>query len=619
MQMLDMKTARPTISRSIGPITRRAKSFTMGLVLSGALVSAPATADPRPDGVDSRPAGEHPSAADLVIMNARIFTSDPQQPWAEALVVKDGRFVHVGDDREAAAFRASETIDLGGQLVIPGMVDAHAHPGYVNVEKFGEVEGDTPAELLQSVKAYADAHPDEEWLRLCCWPTRMFVQGDEGPQKEVLDAVVPDRLVWFESATAHDYWLNSKALAHLGITRDTPDPRPGLAAYVRDENGEPTGWIKEGAGVQHFAKHFALKDDEHIQRHRDSVEATLQTLSRHGVTSLFDAGNKGFGETTYRVVSQLEKEGRLPVRYFGTYQIFTPERAKMAISEVKRYREAFGGELLQFKSVKIFMDGITANQSAAYLSPYEGGTTIGTTLLSAEELRDLLLELHEEQLDLHVHAIGDLAVRTVLDAVEAAKRIVGDGFYPRVTVAHLALIDPVDLPRIAELGVIANFTPWWFGATPDDVVEELLGAERYANMYQAKSVLDSGATYTFSSDEWWGGEMLATYVSPYLGMQVGHTRQYPPEWWETENDGIKSPTDERLSLDELLTGYTRNGAYQLRLEEDLGAIKAGKLADFVVLDKDLFEVDPYEISKLVPRAVVMEGKLMQGSFSEQEY
>lgn len=555
--------------------------------------------------------------ADLVIENARIYTSNKQQPWAEALAVKNGKFIYVGDASGIATYQSAATIDLKGQLLIPGMVDGHSHPGYVNVENFGEVEGDTAAKLLAAVKKYADEHPDDEWLRLCCWPTDMFVEGSQGPKKEVLDAVVPDRLVWFESATAHDFWLNSKALEKLGVDKNTPDPRPGLAMYARDENGEPSGWVKEGAGVQHFAKQFALTDASRIQLHKESVAETIQILSRHGVTSIFDAGNKGFGDLAYGVVSQLEKEGKLPLRYYGTYQIFTPERAKTAISEVKRYRSEYGGKLLQFNSVKLFMDGISANQSASFSDPYEGSTAYaGATMLSVEELRDLLLELNEEKLDLLVHTIGDLAVRTVLDAVEAAQAFTKDDFYPRVTMAHLVLIDPADLPRIKELGVISNFTPWWFGVNPDDVVEELLGEERYSKMYPARSVFDSGARVTFSSDEWWGGDMLATYISPYLGMQVGHTRQYPKDWWETEDDGIKSPINERLSLEQLLEGYTQNGAYQLRVEDKLGSIEKGKLADFVILNKNLFEVDPYEISTLKPSAVVMEGKVIQGSFPE---
>ena len=553
-----------------------------------------------------------PEGVDLIITGARIFTSDEQQPWAEALAIKEGKFVYVGDASGLDSYTSMRSIDLRGKLVIPGLTDGHSHPGYVNVEDFGEVEGDTPEELLASVKAYADAHPDKEWLRPCCWPTDMFVQGDEGPRKEVLDAVVPDRLVWFESATGHDYWLNSMALERLGVNKDTPDPRPGLAMYARDEDGEPSGWLKEGAGVQHFAREFALVDEARRQHHKESVAETLQVLSKHGVTSLFDAGNKGFGDLVYGVVSELEEEGRLPVRYYGTYQIFTPERAKSAVSEVLRYRAEYGGELLQFNSVKLFMDGITANQSAAFLQPYSSGTE-GTTMLSADELRDLLLELHEAKLDLMVHSIGDMSVRTLLDAVEAAQAVTGGDFYPRVTAAHLVLIDPEDLGRIEELGVIANFTPWWIGVDNDNVVRDLLGEERYAQTYQARSVFDSGAVVSFSSDEWWGGEMLATYISPWLGMQVGHTRQYPRDWWESEDDGIRGPIDERLSLEQLVEGYTSNGAYQLRREIDLGSIEVGKLADLVVLDENLFEVDPHEIWNTKPSVVMMEGRVIQGA------
>jgi len=216
-----------------------------------------------------------------------------------------------------------------------------------------------------------------------------------------------------------------------------------------------------------------------------------------------------------------------------------------------------------------------------------------------------------------VHTIGDLSVKTVLDAVEAAQAITKDNFYPRVTIAHLELIDPADLPRIKELGVICNFTPWWLGVNHNDVVKVSLGEERYANMYKAKSLFDIGATVTFSSDTWSGGDLFSTYINPYFGMQVGHTRQYPKEWWETEDDGIRSPSNERLSLEQLIEGYTRNGAYQLRMEDAIGSIEVGKLADLVVLEKNLFEVDRYEIWKVKPSMVMMEGKVIQGSLPEQ--
>ena len=555
-------------------------------------------------------------AVDLVIHNARIYTVNQDQPWSQAVAIKNGKFVRLGKDSELASLPARRRLDLQQRLLLPAMVDGHSHPGYVSVEDFGEVNGDTPKALLSSVKKYADQHPEQKWLRLCCWPTTMFVNGDQGPKKEVLDAILPDRLVWFESETAHDFWLNSAALAELGVSRKTPDPKPGLAMYARDKNGDPTGWVKEGAGVQHFSTQFALSTPDHIKRHKDRVADILQHMSKHGLTAIFDAGNKGYGDHVYDVIATLEREGRLPLRYFGTYQIFTPERAKIAVDEVKRYQREYGGELLRFNSVKLFMDGISANQSASYTRPYLGSNIASEPLLTTEELTALLLRLHEERLDLMVHSIGDRATRTVLDAVQAARSVVQDDFYPRVTVAHLALVDPVDIPRISALGVVANFSPWWFGVESSSVVSDLLGKDRYNAMYPARSVFESGATVTFSSDEWWGGDMLPTYLSPYLGMQTGHTRQYPKEWWQTEDDGIRLPASERLTLEQLVTGYTRHGAYQLRLEDQLGSIEVGKTADFIVLDQDLFTMKPDEIWRLQPSLVVMEGKVMQGAYPE---
>jgi predicted amidohydrolase YtcJ len=147
-------------------------------------------------------------------------------------------------------------------------------------------------------------------------------------------------------------------------------------------------------------------------------------------------------------------------------------------------------------------------------------------------------------------------------------------------------------------------------------VKVSLGEERYANMYKAKSLFDIGTTVTFSSDSWSGGDLFSTYINPYFGMQVGHTRQYPKEWWETEDDGIRPPDNERLSLEQSIEGYTRNGAYQLRMEDAIGSIEVGKLADLVVLEKNLFEVNRYEIWKVKPSMVIMEGKVIQGSFLE---
>jgi hypothetical protein len=558
-------------------------------------------------------------SADLIITGAKIFTSNEKQPWAESVAIKDGKFIYVGDEAGALKYASKNTrsTDLKGRFVIPGIIDSHAHPGYVDVEKYGEISETSREAMLAAVEKYANDHPDDEYLRLCCWPIDMYVNGSNGPNKRELDLIVPDRPVWFASNAWHDRWLNSKALEVLGIDENSPDPKKGIATYARDQNGELTGWVKEGAGWQHFAKQFPINDDAGKRIHEKKIISILQTFIEYGVTTLYDAGNFGYEDLVYGIMSKLEREGRLPIRYEGTYQIFTPERTKLAISEMKRFRNTYGGEHLQFNAIKLFMDGINQNRSGGMLEPYiDDPDYVANTMLTVDELRDFLIELNQEKLDLHVHTIGDLAVRTVIDAVEAAMVVVEDSFYPRVTISHLELINPDDISRIKDLGIIANFTPWWFGVNNDDVVKASLGTDRYANLYQPRSLFDIGVIVTFSSDEWWGGDMLNTSLSPYFGMQVGHNRQYPKELWEEGQDKIRMPAAERLDLEMMIRGYTTNGAYQLRMENEIGSIETGKLADLLVLDENLFDLDRYKIWKIKPSIVIMDGELIRGSLPQ---
>lgn len=555
----------------------------------------------------------------MILTGARIFTSTAHRPWADSVAIGNGEFIFVGDSAGALKFHSDSTrlVDLNGRLVIPGIVDAHAHPGYIDVEQYGEISARNEEDLLAAVKQYADDHPGEEWLRLCCWPTGLYVTGNRGPDKRILDTVIVDRPVWFVSEWWHSGWLNSKALEVLGVDSNTPDPKTGVATYVRDENGEPTGWVKEGAAWQHFAEHFPIDDADHRKTHRESVEEALQLLSELGVTTLYDAGNFGFEDLVYGFLAGLENEGKLPVRYEGTYQVFTPERRHSAVSEMKRYRTEYGGDRLQFNTVKLFMDGIYQNRSSALLEPFTDDLSyVGDTVLSVEELRDFLLELSKERFDIHIHVEGDLAVRRVLDAVEKAREIARDGFHTRVTIAHLGLIDRADLPRIKALGVVANYTPWWFTMDPNDPERISLGDDRFERMFDPKSLFDLGVTVTLSSDEWWGGERLPTYLNPYFGMQVGHTRQYPREWREVDEQ-IRPPKDGQLSMERLIMGYTQNGAYQLRMEGKVGSIEKGKVADLVVLSDNLFDIDPDRIWKVKPVAVLMEGDVIQGTLPEE--
>jgi len=286
-------------------------------------------------------------------------------------------------------------------------------------------------DLLTAAENYAKAEPGNSWIKLCCWSNIDYLKRDKnGPHKRDLDAILPDRPVWITSLTWHSYWLNSKALATLGITVSTPDPAPGVASYVRDENGELSGWVKEGAGWQFMAKHFP-PDKNNV---RKGIDRSLSALSNHGVPTVYDGGNWDYEDIVYSYLSELDATGKLPLRNEGTYVVYLPERRHIAVQEMKLLRKAYGGERLKFRTVKLFMDGITPELASGVLEPFTSHPSeTGCTTLSVDELRDWLLELHKERFDLHVHTIGDLAVRKVLDGVGFEGMIRGytqNGAYP---------------------------------------------------------------------------------------------------------------------------------------------------------------------------------------------
>jgi predicted amidohydrolase YtcJ len=379
---------------------------------------------------------------------------------------------------------------------------------------------------------------------------------------------------------------------------------------VRDENGEPNGWITEGAAWQLAARHFPVDG----RSHERAVRRFLDYLSSRGVVAVYDGGNFLHEDRVYGLLARLERNGELPLRYEGTYQIFLPHQKEGAIAGLARLKRLYGGNRLRFNTIKLFMDGITKNRTAAMLEPYaDDPANRGNTMMTTDELCAFLSELHEARADLHVHVLGDRAVRTVLDAVQCAKQSFGDALYPRVTLAHVGIVDPADYSRFASLGVVANFTPQWHGVVDDDPVMHVLGAQRYARTLVVKPLLDAGAIVSFSSDDW-----TIEDLSPFLGIQVGHTRRFPPTRQSKErkeargNAEIRGPESERLDLETLVRGYTRNGAYQLRMDGEIGSIEVGKRADLVALEENLFAMDAADIAEIVPTAVVVEGELVHG-------
>lgn len=547
------------------------------------------------------------SQADTVVSHGKIYTSNSEDPWAEAIAFKDGKIVYIGDKGGLDSFIGPDTIEykLAGELVLPGIVDSHTHPGLAAIAD-GLIElpsVESHEELLAAVTQMVEQNPDQPALIAGYWPTHIY-EGTEGPHKRDLDAIEPDRPVVLYDDWTHSVWANSKALELAGVTRDTPDPVPGISYFQRDANGDLTGWAKELALAQVVTEFQTIDSDT-----RELIHSFLEFLSSNGVTTVFDAGNFTENDSkVYKLVAELEEAGRLPVRYHGSHFIYSANDLPNAIDNLKRMRAQYEGELLKLNTVKLFLDGILELRTASVTEPYLGTDgEVGGAAFSQEQMRDFFLEAHKEKIDIHIHTVGSNAIEISLNAVEEAQQQLGGPLNSRITLCHLENMNDVDIPRFNRLGVVANFTPSWFALPYDQTLTPILG-ERAHRLQRPKPLMDDGAIVTFSSDVTafdYGGK----HISPYWGMQSGHTRQDPEAGAAAP---VTGSTSYQLSLEQMVQGYTLNGAYQLRVEDRLGSLEVGKVADLVILDQNIFEIDKYDIYKTKPLAVFMDGELIQG-------
>ena len=560
--------------------------------------------------------GGHIMKADQIIKNAKIYTADKDHPQASALAVKDGKFVYVGDEAGLSDFEG-EVTDLGGKFIMPGIIDTHCHVTigvafeYVDLGVY--VTAESKQEALDFMAEYIRNNPGVESYRFMMERAAL---GEEDLTKEDLDAICPDSELVILEGECHSVWVNSIVLEKRGITDDTPDPAPGLHYYVRDENGHVTGNAFEGAAWPFLFGY--LQDSLTDEQIETALMRWIEFCKEYGENAVFDAGfpeHNKLQERFYTYLREMDRQGKLPVYVDGSYFLTDRSKVKEAIEETKRWNREFTTEHMKVHTLKIFMDGTMKIHTAAMVEPYEGTDVAGTTMFNAEEVADLIKKLNDAELDLHVHTVGDRASQVILDGVELARKELGDDFRVKVTCCHLESQDDADLSRFAELGVYANYTPAWHtGYSDADVrLSDLLGEERAAKMYRSKTVWDSGAIVTWSSDDVAYYEDFGTW-NPYLGMEVGMTR------WD--NDKSKSPDfyksslpnppeSEKMTIDEMILGYTINGAKQLGIEDSKGSIEAGKDADFLVFDQDLLTAEHEGFSHIMPENVYIEGRKMK--------
>ena len=551
---------------------------------------------------------------DKIIRNANVFTSAARDFHATAFAVKDGKFVYVGDEEGLKDYEG-ETEDLGGKFVMPGIIDSHMHLGLSVVFEYTPelvpITCDSKQECLDFIRNYVNANPGREIYKFVLG---FFYLHGEKLTRWDLDEISRDAQIVVMEAVGHSGWANSKVIEDLGMTDDVEDISAGLSRYDRDEKGRLTGFATEAAFQPFNSGHVKDITDEQI---RAALQRWIDYCLKIGITCVYEAGSPrgvNFHERVMQVLCDMDNEGKLPITIESSYMIIDPRQIETCIDTLKGMDRRFNTEHVHCRIMKMMMDGIESGRSAAVIEPYDDGTC-GGRLTDEVKLSKLLVKLNKERLDFHAHTVGELAVKTVLDAVELAQNEIGGKLLINVTVAHLGIVRDEDILRLAPLGVIANYTPEWHGGTsiPGGVqaAVELLGEKRGRNLNKSGMMWRNGTLVTFSSDNIAFGDFGAW--SPFLGMEVGILRKdvslspVPGDYSATE---FYPPESECMTIEQMLLGYTINGAKQLRLEKTKGSIEVGKDADYLVLKENLLTIPAEGMKNIVPEEVYFSGVKM---------
>jgi predicted amidohydrolase YtcJ len=538
--------------------------------------------------------------AETLFAGGPVFGVSRDHREHSAVAVRAGRVVAVGDAAHDVRGPRTQAVDLAGGLLVPGFTDAHVHAVQGGLERLrcDLTDATSREDCLRRVKEYADAHPDVSWVLGGGWDQTYFPGGT--PTATELDAVVPDRPVFLPSASHHDAWVNTRALDLAGVDASTPDPADGRIA--RDHAGAPAGALHEGA----MNLVAGLVPETTFEEYAEALLVAQEYLHSLGVTGWQDAilgryANIADVGPTYRQAAQ---RGTLTARVVGALW-WERDRGAEQIPELLQRRAHLRAGRFRATSVKIMQDGVPENGSAAMLDPYldpcgcRSGNR-GSSYVDPVALREHVTALDAEGFQVHVHAIGDRAVRETLDAFEAALAANGRTDH-RHHIAHIQVVHPDDVARFGALGVAANMQPLWATYDPQmvDLTIPVIGEQRAGRQYPFAGLARTGAPLAAGSD--WP----VSSPDPLAGIHVAVNRRTPASVG-TPQDRAFLP-EQALELATALTAYTR-GSARLNHLDDAGRIEAGALADLAVLDRNPFAGAAEDIGDAAVVATYVEGE-----------
>ncbi len=546
--------------------------------------------------------------ADLVLKNGVIQTMVDEKSTAQAVAIKGNEIVYVGDDSGIDKYVSSSTkvIDLIGQMVAPGFMDGHVHaPGFW-IDRLYNIDlgkSKTNEDYLKAIKEFVVAHPEMEYYEGRPFLLNVYQKVDgsnPGPQKEDLDTISADKPIVIADASHHTFWVNSAALRLAGITKDTPDPQGGL--IKRNESGEPTGMLNDSAAQMVLTK-LPKKEitDDMITA---AFEKFQEECNSYGITGITSIGTDANPEQ----IRAMEKKGDLTLRVRVAPIIrpgSTPEEAVTLANNIK----AADTPMVTGGTIKLFYDGVTEGATAVMLEPYsdaagKGKDWRGEPVWKPDIFNKMVKELDKAGIQIHVHAIGDGAVKGTLDAFEAAQK--ANGIHDsRFTMTHVCAIQDSDIKRAADMKVVSALQFLWMYNDPFCQLESAyVEKDRAFAFYPTKNMIDAGCIISGASDG---------PVSPYNVLdeiETGVTRNSPYPG-EDSTDMHRWP-EQALTPYEMLEAYTKNVAYENFEDKEIGTIEPGKKADLVILSQNILTCDPAAITDTKVVYTISDGRIVYG-------
>ncbi len=543
-------------------------------------------------------------AADLVLHSGKIYTVNDAKPWAQSVAVRGGKIIAIGSDNEVAELisDATELVNLGGRMAMPGIVDIHLHPTTGAMAELFDCSfpfTSSVDEILQKVATCAQDAPAGQWVRGGQWPVSLLADKT-AITAAMLDAVTPDNPVLLMDSTVHNAWVNSAALLILGIDENSADPPGGRV--VRFADGQPTGVLVDDAAYDAMP----VLPDYTLQQYQSAIRWTVENLHEFGVTAFMDAIAEAGSLEAY---AELDRAGQLNMRVAAAliWKRSWSQPEKQHRENIEQ-RDKYRTEHVNPDFIKIFLDGIPLTRTAYLLESYATAMDgvpphRGSPLHSDDELNNDIVDFDRRGMTVKMHAVGDAALRQGLNAIAAARMHNGESGLPH-QIGHAGLIHSADIPRFSRLSAIPEMSPIMWYPIPGVFAGQIaaVGEERAMHAYPIKSLVESGAEPAYGSD--WPA--IVPDPNPWPGLEAMVTRRNPyldaPQQarWE----------DEAVDLATAIKIFTLNGAKALNLSEDTGSLEVGKSADIIVLSQNVFEIPAVNIAETKVALTFFQGQLV---------